>query len=134
MKSSRRFAKAFAAMLLLALLPQATGCSCLKARSHLINVTSSPSGADVRVNGVKAGVTPLRYKVPGNKNVDIVVSKTGYEPNRRYIDKKLSALGKVDAVFGCAWVVPFIGLTAPGAWNLDQDCINMILAPKIQGM
>jgi hypothetical protein len=55
------------------------GCSLFGPRRQEISVASDPSGAEVIVNGVWAGVTPLRYSVQRRHPVSILVRKEGYE-------------------------------------------------------
>ena len=56
-------------------------CATLTQKStQRIPVTSSPAGANVSVNGVRKGVTPLQVKVPKNRTGVIRIESPGYNP------------------------------------------------------
>jgi hypothetical protein len=56
-------------------------CATLTQKStQRIPITSSPAGANVSVNGVRKGVTPLQVKVPKNRTGVIRIESPGYNP------------------------------------------------------
>ena len=106
-----------------------TACSILASRTEQLSVASDPAGARVTMNGMYIGVTPLVYNVRRNDPVSVLVSKDGYEGVTRYVDTGLSGVGIVDTIGGVVFLLPFFGLMAPGAWNLDTPHISVTLPP-----
>jgi hypothetical protein len=45
----------------------------------VVNVQSSPSGAQVIVNGQVVGATPVKLELPANQEVRIKLTKDGYK-------------------------------------------------------
>jgi hypothetical protein len=48
--------------------------------THLVSVTSNPSGAQVFINGRSAGTTPTKLNVLGFVTLNLEFKKTGYQP------------------------------------------------------
>ena len=105
------------------------GCSFLGGSSQNFAVSSSPTGATVRINGQQIGVTPLQYQVPRRGDLLVEVEKPGYKSQFRQTSKKLSGLGIADVVGGSVFLLPLIGLVAPGAWEQDPSAIGVSLDP-----
>jgi hypothetical protein len=108
----------------------AQACSLAAPSSSNLSVTTEPSGARVIVNGNNVGISPVVYSVKRDEPVAIMVTKDGYEAATRSLQTKLSTTGILDIVGGCIWLVPFFGLLAPGAWEIDNPNVSVMLAPK----
>lgn len=57
------------------------------------------------------------------------VHKTGYTPQTRVTGRKLSSVGIVDVIGGAFFLLPLLGLIAPGAWEQDPSTIGITLEP-----
>ena len=110
-----------------------TACSLVAPRMQSISVTSDPAGARVTVNGMSAGVTPTQYKIKKNEEASIVVGKDGYETATRLTSTTLSTIGIVDIIGGCIFLLPFLGLLAPGAWKQEPSNVHLNLYEKPKG-
>jgi hypothetical protein len=76
MKASR-----FILFLILAAMLLSLGCATLtEGWTQRIPITSSPAGAEVSINGVRKGVTPLWVKVRKNRTGVIRIESPGYNP------------------------------------------------------
>jgi hypothetical protein len=62
--------------------------------THLVSVTSQPSGATVFINGNRAGTTPTVLTVMGFSNLKLEIKKTGYAP----VEQKLYSKTAQDKV------------------------------------
>ncbi len=89
----------------------AVGCS------HTVVIDSSPSGADVRVNGERIGTAPATYneQTGWDRVYDVEVSKAGFRPTRRQIKQSEWNLPVTIASVGgallCIYLpLPIIGL------------------------
>ncbi len=45
----------------------------------------------------------------------------------RNVDTKLSSVGILDLIGGCCFLLPFLGLPAPGVHTLDQNNLSIVL-------
>lgn len=107
-----------------------SGCSILAPWSQQVTISSDPAGADVVVNGEFVGATPVQISVPRRSRNAILVSKKGYRSSRRKTSVEMSTLGIVDTIGGIIWLVPFIGLAFPGAWQQAEENIAVVLRPE----
>jgi hypothetical protein len=106
------------------------GCSLYGPTKQGIGVISDPPGAQVLVSGKPMGTTPLQFEVDRGENLLLEVQKSGYHTQYRTSSRKLSGLGILDVVSGFFWLVPFVGLTASGAWEHDPSDFGVTLEPE----
>lgn len=106
-----------------------TACSIFGGSSQPLSVNSDPPGANVLINGTLAGTTPLQHQVPRRGDVTVEVQKAGYKPQSRTTGRKLSSVGIVDVIGGALFLLPLLGLIAPGAWEQDPGMIGITLEP-----
>lgn len=126
----KSMARTSLALLLAALiLTQAVACSLFASGNQTLTVASDPSGAKVTINGAYVGTTPCQYSVRRNQEAAILVTKPGYESVTRTSSRSLSTVGILDVIGGCIWLVPFVGLAAPGAWELEPANFTVAMSP-----
>lgn len=106
-----------------------SACSIFGGSSQALTVNSEPPGANVLINGTLAGTTPLQHQVPRRGDLTIEVQKNGYTPQSRTTGRKLSSVGIVDVIGGALFLLPLLGLIAPGAWEQDPGIIGITLEP-----
>lgn len=106
-----------------------TACPLFGGTSQSLTVNSDPPGANVLINGTSAGTTPLQYQVPRRGDLTVEVQKPGYTPQTRVTGRKLSSVGTVDVIGGALFLLPLLGLIAPGAWEQDPGIIGITLEP-----
>lgn len=124
-----RFARLVCLLTLITFSVQVTGCSLFASGRQTISVASEPSGADVTINGERAGRTPLQYSIPRKDEASILLSKDGYEPATRHTSRSLSGVGIVDVIFGCFLLVPLFGLMGGGAYVQEPANMAVTLSP-----
>ncbi len=105
-----------------------SGCSLFVSRTQTMTVTASERDAEIFINGNMVGVGTASEIVRRNENATIMVKKKGFYPATRNISKTMSNVGIVDCVGGFIWLIPFFGLLAPGAWELQQTNISVCLS------
>ena len=106
-----------------------TGCSIFGGSTQPLMINSDPPGAQVLINGTAAGTTPLQYQVPRRGDLTVEVQKSGYRTQSRVTGRKLSSTGIVDVIRGAFFLLPLLGLIAPGAWEQDPSTIGITLEP-----
>lgn len=107
-----------------------TGCATLFApKTHPLAVRSEPFGADVFVNGVRMGSTPIELSLKADKSYTIEFRKEGYQTITKIVNTKVGAGWIILDVLG--GLVPVIVDVATGAWNkLDQESVNAALVKQ----
>lgn len=105
------------------------GCSFFAPSMQTIQVTSSPAGAKILSSGQVVGQTPLQFEAHRGENLLIEVQKPGYQTQYRTTSRTLSTIGILD-VIGGIFLLPLLGLFAPGAWKHDPDKYGIILEPE----
>ena len=91
-----------------------------------LDITSNPHGAEVFINGISYGKTPVRIKLKTNNEYEVTFRKDGYQPVTKRITNKVGAgFVVLDVLLG---FVPVIVDAATGAWyKFDQKTINAFL-------
>ena len=113
-------------ILCVSILAVTSGCSAFRSHNQTLNISSVPPGADVSVNGMTYK-TPAQVSVERDESVGIQCYKSGYVPYSRTIDKHLSTTGILDIIGTCIFIIPVIGLFTPGAFDLDETNVNIVL-------
>lgn len=91
-----------------------------------ISANSDPTRAEVWVNGIQMGETPITLKLESKKTYTFEFRKEGYKPKTVQINNHVGA-GYVVLDIICG-VVPVIIDAATGAWySLEQKNVNMVL-------
>lgn len=70
-----------------------TSCaSILRGTKQTVTITSQPTGAEVLVDGISRGVTPLTIKLKKNSYDTIMVKKKGYNTQTRPLEKSYDSI------------------------------------------
>lgn len=89
------------AAFMLAIVLSVTGCATIiSGTSQVMTFHSSPSGAEVVVNGTSVGITPLTVTVARKKGTHIVVKKKGYREQSFVLKHKLEPWFWGNVIFG----------------------------------
>ncbi|MBQ7393147.1 MAG: PEGA domain-containing protein [Lentisphaeria bacterium] len=106
-----------------------SGCSFGAPQQQNFSVTAVPENASIYINGRKIRSGQV-VTVKRNKELSIAVSAPGYYSEQRTVGKILSKYGMIDGVAGCFLLIPWAGLLADGAWELEQESIFLELQKK----
>ena len=109
-----------------------TGCSAFRPARQVITVKTSEPKAQIWINNNLEGETPVTKSVKRNKAVSILVTRKGFFPTTRTIDRHLSKTAILDIIGTGLFLFPGIGLLTPGAWDLDETEVFVHLLPKHQ--
>jgi hypothetical protein len=125
----------FARLALLALTSTlCVSCASLTRGSHdKITVQSTPAGADVRFSNGMTGVTPGQFKLPRKDDVNVTVSKSGYESQTVQLRSMISKGGGA-ATAGNVLIGGIIGIGIDAATGATKDLfpnpVIVTLQPK----
>ena len=91
-----------------------------------VDISSKPDGAEVFINGISYGRTPVRVLLKTKREYEVTFKKEGYKPITKRITNKVGAGWVIlDVLFG---LVPVIADAVTGAWyKFDQKSVNAIL-------
>jgi hypothetical protein len=114
-------------MLLICFALTFSGCAAIfKGSNSKLDATSDPAGAEVFVNGIPYGKTPVRLTLKSNATYTIEFKKEGFSTVTRNITNSVGA-GWIVLDILCG-LVPVIIDAATGSWyGFDQDHVNAIL-------
>ena len=108
------------------------GCSAFAPHTQEVTINSVPMGADVKVDGVPYGPTPVTVKLQRNKDHAIIATR-GQQIGAQTVGNHLSLTGALDIAGTFVFIVPVIGLFTPGAFSLDTTQVvvplNATVAP-----
>lgn len=101
-----------------------SACSTWQPETQTVKISCAQPDAVLDVSGIKyRGSVELAAR--RNKDLLISCSKPGFLTAGKTVRTSLSGTGKADAVGGLLLLVPAIGLTTPGAWNLDETEVHI---------
>ncbi|MGB0059650.1 PEGA domain-containing protein [Candidatus Binatus sp.] len=110
------------------------GSSCatmLKGTKDEITVVSDPSGAEVTANETHEGPTPVSFTVPSKQDLNITVSKAGYQPED--LQDPTSFRWGYEIWAFIAYVIPMVvDLSDGAAWGHDHLTMTAHLEPNGQ--
>ena len=113
-------------MVLAAIVISTTGCSMFQPEKQAIKFTCNIPETVLKVDGDQYNC-PGVVSVRRDKKIQIEATKTGYDKYSKLIDYHLSSSAKWDAVGTVCWFFPVFGLLTPGAWDLDETEISVVL-------
>jgi len=103
-----------------------SGCSMFQPDKQTLKISCNIPDTILKVDGDQHKC-PTEVNVRRDKKIQIEAYKTGYDRYLKSIDYHLSSSAKWDAVGTICWFFPVFGLLSPGAWNLDETEINVVL-------
>jgi hypothetical protein len=74
-------------------------CSVIKGTKQAVTFESNPEGAQVLIDGVSMGVTPLTTKLKKNAYDTIMIKKDGYATQTQSLEKKYDGLALVNIIW-----------------------------------
>lgn len=103
-----------------------SGCSMFQPEKQALKISCNIPDTILKVDGDQHNC-PAEVSVRRDKKIQIEAYKTGYDKYSKLIDYHLSSSAKWDAVGTVVWFFPVFGFLSPGAWDLDETEINVVL-------
>lgn len=125
MKHIHSFAAAFCLIAVSALI--FNGCALIfQGTRQNVSFDSSPTAAEVWVNGAKVGLTPCKVDLKRNQEYTIEFKKEGYQTKSYRITNNIGAGWVILDILG--GLIPVVIDASTGAWySFDQNSVNTIL-------
>lgn len=107
-----------------------TGCATMFGQKvQPVSVQSSPSDAEVFIDGAPRGHTPLMLELKPNKSYTVVIRKPGYTDQTHVLTNSVGAQWLILDVLG--GFVPILVDASTGAWyELDSRVVNANLSAE----
>ncbi len=78
-------------------------------------------------NGVPVGQSPVTFKAKRNQDLNLIATKPGYNDSVMVISRQTSGTFMLDLVGGFFFLIPWIGVLTPGAYELSSTQVQMPL-------
>lgn len=99
-----------------------------------VTFTSSPDGAEVWINGMRHGITPVVVDLAKDREYTVVFKKPGHKDVVTTITKKVSPGILILDVLAIPWLVPIVVDAATGSWFvLSTSSVHGSLDPTTEG-
>lgn len=102
------------------------GCSAFKPSTQPVKFTCEPKDVTLVVNG-KRHDCPTTIEAQRNLELSVEGYKDGFLPYKRVVSYHMSETAYLDIVGTCIFLLPVFGLMTPGARDLDETDIHVIL-------
>lgn len=98
-----------------------------------VTFTSSPEGAEVWINGMRQGTTPVVVDLAKDREYTVVFKKAGHKEVVATITKKVSPGILILDVIAIPWLVPIVVDAATGSWFvLSTNSVHGSLEPNAE--
>lgn len=117
------------ALSLAASLILAPGCSLFVPHTQVLQVTASDASADILIDGQLQGRGTVATRVARNRS-HTVLARLDERVGTVTVDTTISTTGILDIIGTWFFIIPIVGIVAPGFWKLDQDSVVVVLPPS----
>ena len=112
-------------IMMFALLTSCAGI--IKGTKQSVTFNSTPSGAEVSIDGISMGSTPLTVKLKKNKYENITIKKQGYRSITRPLEKEYDAT----ALLNIFWDLSTTDLITGAAYEYEPNMYNFNLEKEV---
>jgi hypothetical protein len=118
-------------IILLIFLPTFGCATMLKGTNEQLMVASDPSDANVSINGQNEGTTPYETTIPSSRNLQIEVSRSGYQTAT--IEDDTNFRWGYEIWSFVEFVIPLgVDMADGAAWGHDKTMVTAHLEPSSQ--
>ncbi len=104
-----------------------SGCSSVRKPEQHVTVTTDYRDAEIYVNGIMEGHGRVTVPVKRDSTA-LVVVRRGDMRVQHAVESELNWTGYLDIFGGVLWLVPLLGLLAPGSKSLKETNIQVALS------
>lgn len=102
-------------------------CSAFQPPTQNVTVATTTPGATIKANGVTVGQSPVTFKAKRNRDLNLIATKPGYNDSAMVVSRQTSGTFMLDLVGGFFFLVPWVGILTPGAYELSSTQVEMPL-------
>lgn len=103
-----------------------SACSAFRPNKQLVKYSCNVPETILKING-DTYACPGELDLRRDSKLIIEAYKDGYDKYQKTVDYHFSTSAKWDVVGTAFFFFPVIGLFYPGAWDLDETNINVVL-------
>jgi hypothetical protein len=111
----------------LVLLP---GCSCFKSSMESVSITASDADAEIYADGQPVGRGVATAHLRRNESHTFMAKTADGRAGTAQVGRSWSTTATLDVIGGFFFLVPFVGLLAPGAYDLDETHVEVAVPIK----
>ncbi len=100
-------------------------CSCMKPTMQSVSITSSDSEAEIYADGEHVGRGVATAKLKRNETHTFMAKTADGRAGTAQLGRSWSSTATLDVIGGIFFLVPFVGLLAPGAYDLDSTHVEV---------
>lgn len=115
--------------LLVGLMLSLPGCSLFVSSTKPVTIQSNVPDATLYVDGKEVGTGTAVVPLKRNRNHVFRAEAPDGRVATANVRRNVSTTGVLDIVGGVVFLVPFLGVLAPGFWDLSQDFLYLDLPP-----
>lgn len=105
------------------------GCSLFRSSTQPITVSATDPMAELFADGQPIGVGTATVNLKRNESHVFTAKMADGRAGTAQVGRSLSDTAMLDIVGGILFLLPFVGLLAPGAWDLDLTTV-VIAVPQ----
>ena len=128
-RSARRLLSTATLAALLAAAPALPGCSLFVPPKQSVTLQSNDPRATLYADGKMVGTGSATLKLRRNDSHIFRAETPDGRTATARVSRTISDTGVLDVVGGVIFLVPFLGVLAPGFWNLSQDFLYLDVPP-----
>ena len=117
------------APLALAALVLAPSCSLMVPATQSISIVATDPSADIYVDGNLVGRGSATARVRRDESHGIT-ARVDERVGVANVGTSVSSVGMLDIIGGFLFLIPFIGVVAPGFHELDQTTVTVVVPPS----
>ena len=118
--------KLFTLLLIMQVLLQ-SACSAFVSGQEEVRILASEKDALIYANGDLVGKGKATFTARKDRDISIMVKKTGFKTETRHISSVIGGWGIIDIGGAFLWFAPIIGLAFPGSRKLETNYISIPL-------
>jgi hypothetical protein len=108
---------------------QVSSCSFFVSSVQPVAITTSDPSAQIFMDGAPVGVGTATEDLKRDRGHAVMAKTSDNRAGTAVIESHFSRTGILDIVGGCIFLVPFLGLLAPGSRSLDTDQVAIAIPP-----
>lgn len=102
-------------------------CSLFRAGTQSVVVSATDSGAQLFADGAPIGTGTASVSLKRNESHTFLAKMPDGRAGTAQVGRSLSSTAMLDIVGGLFLILPFLGLLAPGAWDLDTTNVVIVV-------
>jgi hypothetical protein len=103
------------------------GCSCFRPSTESVTVSASDSEAEIFADGQHIGTGAGTAHLKRNESHSFMAKMKDGRAGTAQVGRSMSTTATLDIIGGIFFLIPFVGLLAPGAWDLDATSIQIAI-------